>query len=220
MKTPEHPLFEKYPQLFREKDLPASQTCMCWGITCGSGWGKILEDLCAKLHKLFTDAGLEGDNYPSVGQVKEKFGTLRFYMNQMPESVSEKAYEFISEAENLSAITCDICGAPGKTRNRSWVVVLCDDHARPKVIDGTSWDTIWRFGEAHEKGWDDWLLKARMQFNGDYPATYDEKAEPPTVQFMDTTIQVKKEDQRNIALLLNIGVMAILEADKPKETHV
>ncbi len=124
-----HPLFDKYPQLFREKDLPDTQTCMCWGIGTGPGWNPLLEDLCAKLHKLFTDAGLTGEDYPAVCQVKEKFGGLRFYMNAIPQSVQKQAYDFITEAEERSMSTCEKCGAPGETRSGGWIKVLCDEHA-------------------------------------------------------------------------------------------
>ena len=35
-------LFEKYPKLYRQKDLDKTQTAMCWGISCGSGWYNII----------------------------------------------------------------------------------------------------------------------------------------------------------------------------------
>jgi hypothetical protein len=33
----EEQLYNKYPKLFKERSLPMTQTCMCWGIECGSG---------------------------------------------------------------------------------------------------------------------------------------------------------------------------------------
>ena len=42
-------LFEKYPKIFRQKDLSMDQTCMCWGIECGDGWYPILDALCAEI---------------------------------------------------------------------------------------------------------------------------------------------------------------------------
>lgn len=42
----ENKLFEKYPKIFRQKDLPPNQSCMCFGIECGDGWYKILDVLC------------------------------------------------------------------------------------------------------------------------------------------------------------------------------
>ena len=31
-------LFENYPEIFKQKDLPATDTAMCWGICCGDGY--------------------------------------------------------------------------------------------------------------------------------------------------------------------------------------
>ena len=39
-------LFEKYPKIFGQKDLPMTQTAMCWGIDCGDGWYNIIDTLC------------------------------------------------------------------------------------------------------------------------------------------------------------------------------
>ena len=125
------------------------QTCMCWGICCGPGWDQLLEELCAKLHKLFTDAGLSGENYPAVAQVKEKFGTLRFYMNPIPENVADQAYAFIQEAENKSAVTCERCGAPGeRCSDKGWLSTCCKEHA-PKP--GTKFH-VYLSGVAHVTG--------------------------------------------------------------------
>ena len=49
----EDKLFNKYPEIFKQKDLPARETCMCWGITCGDGWYDIIDNLC-KLIKLLS----------------------------------------------------------------------------------------------------------------------------------------------------------------------
>jgi hypothetical protein len=58
-------------------------------------------------------------------QVKEKFGTLRFYYSGGDDFVDG----VISFAENLSAVTCEKCGKPGKTRGGGWIQTLCDEHA-------------------------------------------------------------------------------------------
>ena len=39
-------LYTKYPKLFGQKDLPMSQTAMCWGVECGDGWYNIVDQLC------------------------------------------------------------------------------------------------------------------------------------------------------------------------------
>ena len=59
-------------------------------------------------------------------QVKEKFGTLRFYTN----GGDEQIYGMIRMAESMSAVTCEECGAPGKTRGRGWIYTACDAHTK------------------------------------------------------------------------------------------
>lgn len=48
-------LYEKYPKIFAQKDLPMTQTCMCWGISCGDGWYNIIDTLCSHLQCLVDD---------------------------------------------------------------------------------------------------------------------------------------------------------------------
>jgi len=45
-------LFEKYPKIFGQKDLPMTQTAMCWGISCGDGWYNIIDNLCGHLQNV------------------------------------------------------------------------------------------------------------------------------------------------------------------------
>jgi len=59
-----------------------------------------------------------------AAQVKEKFGTLRFYIN----AGDDVAYALVSLAESMSARTCETCGSPGKSRGRGWIYVACDEH--------------------------------------------------------------------------------------------
>jgi hypothetical protein len=58
-------------------------------------------------------------------QVKEKFGTLRFYYWGGDEYCSGVE----SMAESMSAVTCEVCGSPGKLRHDGWIRALCDEHA-------------------------------------------------------------------------------------------
>lgn len=59
---------------------------------------------------------------PRASQVKEKFGTLRFYMtSELP-----GMHEHIREAERQSAETCELCGAPGKVIDGGWITTRCE----------------------------------------------------------------------------------------------
>ena len=57
-------------------------------------------------------------------QVKEKFGTLRFYTNLSDDYISGA----ISMAESMSANICEECGKPGRSNNTGWLRVRCSEH--------------------------------------------------------------------------------------------
>lgn len=114
-------LYDKYPGIFRQKDLKPSQTCMCWGIATGDGWYDLIEDLCNKIQTY-----IDKNNLKQVEalQVKEKFGGLRFYIGGAP----DKIYDYIWKAEEESLKTCEECGTKDnvKQRHGGWIVTLCD----------------------------------------------------------------------------------------------
>lgn len=112
-------LFKKYPNIFRQKDLPPGESCMCWGIDTGDGWYWLIDNLCRQLQR---DTGK--NNYQIVAtQVKEKFGMLRFYV----EGATEKQYGAIDLAGLMSASICELCGATGGdvSQTKGYIQTLC-----------------------------------------------------------------------------------------------
>lgn len=95
-----------------------------WLACVGPGWKSIVEplvDFCFE-HRM------------EIGQVKEKFGGLRFYMNSY-ESDGDNGVEdrnklrkMIREAEEKSFKICEECGKPGSLRAGGWLRTLCDEH--------------------------------------------------------------------------------------------
>ena len=87
-------------------------------------WNKIVYKIfqpifrIPKLDWFLFDLGME---YPCASQVKEKFGTLRFYMT----SYTKQMDKAIGEAERKSAITCELCGKKGKLNKEGWITCLC-----------------------------------------------------------------------------------------------
>jgi len=80
------------------------------------GWYPLIKELIDDLIKL-------GWN-KQVCQVKEKFGGLRFYINEG----SDEIYKRITQAENDSYKICEITGKPGELRNDiGWYTTLCDE---------------------------------------------------------------------------------------------
>lgn len=80
------------------------------------GWNLIIKNLIQDLIKL-------GWN-KEVIQVKEKFGGLRFYINEGTDVMHER----IGQAELESMKTCEITGRLGKLRTDiGWYRTLCDE---------------------------------------------------------------------------------------------
>jgi hypothetical protein len=116
-------LFEKYPELFVEKDFPPNQSNMCFGFECSDGWFNLLDNLCKSI------MGYQKYNKTSsvhVNQVKEKFGSLRFYYTGGDDYIDG----MVRLAEVISETTCEECGDAGKIDySAGWLRCRCDKHA-------------------------------------------------------------------------------------------
>jgi hypothetical protein len=140
---------EKYPLIF-------SQRCE---MSIGDGWFDIIDALCANIqshidnverqrgYTIEWNANVNDPNFEWTAwgerkerevpesidqvvatQIKEKFGTLRFYYIGGDDYI--RGLETM--AESMSAILCEDCGSPGKSRSTKkmrWVRTLCDKHA-------------------------------------------------------------------------------------------
>lgn len=112
-------LFAKYPKIFKQKDLPMTQTCMCWGLECGDGWFDIIDTLCSKI-QAYVDT--TGTPQVEATQVKEKYGTLRFYTNIYDDEIEK----YIEEATNQTLHVCERCGSrEGVKATQGWISYLC-----------------------------------------------------------------------------------------------
>lgn len=116
-------LFAKYPKIFRQKDLSAQQTAMCWGICCGDGWYSIIDALCGQIqnHLEHNMKDNDGTIVVEATQVKEKYGGLRFYYTGGDEFIRGVCWM----AEDLSCRTCEECGSPGIQNKKGWINTLC-----------------------------------------------------------------------------------------------
>lgn len=66
-----------------------------------------------------------------ASQVKEKYGTLRFYTM----GGDDITWALESMAESMSARTCEVCGSPGKLLTQGWFRSLCKTHAEEQGYD-------------------------------------------------------------------------------------
>lgn len=80
---------------------------------CGPGWDRLVDPLIERCRA----EGVE------ILQIKEKFGSLRFYVGE----ASEELHDAVSQAEFDSQRICEQCGEPGICRSdRGWLRTLCD----------------------------------------------------------------------------------------------
>lgn len=121
-------LYKDFPSLYRDRFLPDSVSRMSDGFCCGDGWFDIIYRMSDELDVAFVaemidDASFE---YPSVFQIKEKFGTLRVHLEG---KYTNKATDIISKYERLSSETCETCGSTTEVRSRGirgYVVTWCE----------------------------------------------------------------------------------------------
>jgi hypothetical protein len=108
-------LKEKYKPFFDQ--LP-------FGFECGPGWYGLLAKLTEDIHAVIKEKGLKDCR---AEQVKEKFGTLRFYIS----SGVDEIFDLIEEAEEKSETTCEECGQPGELGAKGyWYSVRCKNCER------------------------------------------------------------------------------------------
>ena len=121
-------LCEDYPKIFANRHKKMTETAMCWGFDHGDGWYDILDTACSLIqqHIDWKNRNEEKVSQVVADQVKEKFGTLRFYVS----GGDDYTNGIIRMAEAMTAMTCEICGKPGEFRGRSWFYTACDEHTK------------------------------------------------------------------------------------------
>ena len=177
-------LCNKYPKIFIDRNKSPQETCMHWGFEVGDGWYELIDVLCEALTYTFTTSvevdeedgkrlGIEPSNWkgedksryffkvepPQVvaSQVKEKYGTLRFYYQleysadntslvatkKYPdlEAINKRYFDYIDGivhfAEIASGRTCEVTGAEGSMYVRDgWYKTLNENVAKTEKYEG------------------------------------------------------------------------------------
>jgi hypothetical protein len=125
-----------YPKLF--SDLHPMQAVSMFGIECGDGWFELLKECIQGLKEVCEKHGYD----TRVSQIKEKYGTLRFYLD----STSDEMDEVIYRAEEKSAVTCESCGNPGSMNKTGyWMSVRCGECLEEmRKMEDNSIEDIWK----------------------------------------------------------------------------
>lgn len=104
-------------------------TLMPLGFQVEDGWFHLIWSLCEDLDPLVAGHESETRQPFEVLQVKEKFGSLRFYVN----GGSTLIWDRIASAEEESLRTCEVCGKPGRHRPGLVLRTLCDEDAASRI---------------------------------------------------------------------------------------
>jgi hypothetical protein len=116
-------LAEAAPLLYRDLHGDCTKTCMAFGFECGDGWFPLLMKGSRRIEEILNQlTECPPEELPAAMQVKEKFGTLRFYMT----SETDEIHQIIAEMEAASETTCEVCGGEGTTRGNGWITTRCD----------------------------------------------------------------------------------------------
>ncbi|MEA1979475.1 MAG: hypothetical protein U9N54_00675 [candidate division Zixibacteria bacterium] len=138
-------LQQEFPKILKDLGGDPSKTCMSsahGGIAIGDGWIPLIKQL---MH--FCQFHHDKNGYPQLvaDQIKEKFGTLRFYYHFEDCNSDTKEYGIrfnriedtlegaIHFAESLSSTICESCGKPGTLRGQGWRYTSCDECEKLKM---------------------------------------------------------------------------------------
>lgn len=117
-------LIEQFPSLYGGSNLSAGEQSMAFGFSCGDGWFELIYALSQQIHTY----NLEHPEAAVIAvQVKQKMGTLRFYVDIFVPEVED----LIEQAVTQSAITCELTGRPGvRCQRRGYLQTLCLEKAQ------------------------------------------------------------------------------------------
>jgi len=142
-------LFQNFPRLYRGDGQEKRNAFMQWGFQCDDGWFRLIYDLSSAIEREARKMGIdpESEDWPRARQIKEKFGTLRYYISSpgpteddvnsliaeqrngvisfRPVSSINSIRNLVEIAEAQSAHICESCGLVGTLRTDGWWKVSC-----------------------------------------------------------------------------------------------
>ena len=84
----------------------------------------------------------------TLDQVKEKFGTLRFYYSGGDDYIRG----MVSLAESMTSVTCESCGNIGESRGGGWIHTYCDPCEEARELARKKQDEEWEMKQLLKEG--------------------------------------------------------------------
>lgn len=102
---------------------------MSMGFDCNDGWFDLIWNLSQAIEDAAQRDGRDpqSEDWPEAVQVKQKVGSLRFYLATRNDTFSV----LVDNAMKASEKICEVCGAPGAMAAdiQSGVRTVCNDHS-------------------------------------------------------------------------------------------
>lgn len=96
-----------------------------WEEYIPAGWYKAFgEEMLNELNEILVRFDFE-DEY-EILQIKEKFGSLRWYDADIPNEAFEEHSAWLEKYEKKSIKTCISCGEPATYLAKGWIVPICE----------------------------------------------------------------------------------------------
>ncbi len=141
-------LMKDFPLTF-SRDAFGREPWSMFGFECSDGWEPSIRLAAEHLEPLIQKAKEDDPEgydagYYRTSQLKEKFGTGRWYLS----GGTEAMHDIVEKWEDATCSICETCGKPGELRGRGWLYTACWDHT--KVEDRDSLTILEKASEAKE----------------------------------------------------------------------
>ena len=122
-------LYADFPRLYHEA---IAGERMRFGFECGDGWFNLVYQLSSDIESEACALGLDPDAWPMAIQVKEKFGTLSFYLSAGKRDIDGRGMvssirDLVTKAAKASATICEQCGCTGTLKRDGYWHTSCDE---------------------------------------------------------------------------------------------
>jgi hypothetical protein len=130
-------LIEKYPLFFEYlKEHNGPIIPIQFGFEISDGWYWLLEQL---MEEIYNYCNSNDKKIPDIIQIKEKFGSLRFYIQGGDEMIDG----MIWLAESMSYKICEKCGTTENIgHTKSWIITLCETCSKEQNLTWTLDKTV------------------------------------------------------------------------------
>ncbi|MCW8829255.1 MAG: hypothetical protein OQK94_09380 [Gammaproteobacteria bacterium] len=117
-------LCDDFPELYPGKENPYTGERFPFVFEHSDGWFDIVYQLSRDIMEMAHQAQVE---VPEATQVKEKFGTLRFYLGPVSTPIADAVFDRANQAEEQSAHVCEGCSSASHVHaHNGWYTTLCD----------------------------------------------------------------------------------------------